>query len=127
MLASRHGRGTALQLAVDVPTYDAAVADKVPWLDIAGVHDADAGTLTFFAVNRHATEVMEAAIVLDRFSVKSVEHTLIAHDDLEATNTMQAPDNVAPKVGSGAALSSEGIALTLPPHSWSMVTARLGG
>jgi alpha-L-arabinofuranosidase len=69
MLASRHGRGTALQLAVDVPTYDAATtADKVPWLDIAGVHDADAGSLTFFAVNRHGTEAIEADVSLEGLS-----------------------------------------------------------
>src|SRR5690606_39030569 len=29
MLASKHGRGTALQLAVDVSPYDAAAADKI--------------------------------------------------------------------------------------------------
>ena len=48
------------------PTYDAAAADRVPWLDIAGVHDADAGTLTFFAINRHATETIEADVALER-------------------------------------------------------------
>src|SRR5690606_5125703 len=99
MLASKHGRGTALQLAVDVPAYDAAAADRVPWLDIAGVHDADAGTLTFFAVNRHGAETMEAELRLDRFTAKSVEHTIIKHDDLEATNSMQAPDKVSPAAG----------------------------
>jgi alpha-N-arabinofuranosidase len=125
MLASRHGRGTALQLAVDVPTYDAAVADRVPWLDIAGVHDADAGTLTFFAINRHASETMETQLRLDGFAAKSVEHTIIQHADLNATNTMAAPDNVAPKKGSGARLSGSGLSLALPPYSWSMVTVRL--
>ena len=84
LFASKHGRGTALQLAVDVPTYDAAAAAGVPWLDIAGVHDADAGTLTFFAINRHASETMEADLALEGFSAKAVEHTIIRHDDLEA-------------------------------------------
>ena len=68
LFASKHGRGTALQLAVDVPTYDAAAAAGVPWLDIAGVHDADAGTLTFFAINRHASETMETDLALEGFS-----------------------------------------------------------
>jgi alpha-L-arabinofuranosidase len=125
MLASKHGRGTALQLAVEVPTYDAAAADKVPWLDIAGTHDADAGTLTFFAVNRHASETIETDIALERFVAKAVEHTIIRHDDLEATNTMQAPDNVSPKKGTGAQLGGGGVALTLPPHSYSMVRVML--
>jgi len=125
MIASRHGRGTALRLAVDVPCYQASVAEDVPWLDIAGVHDADLGTLTFFAVNRHATESIEADVVLDRFSAKSVEHTIIRHDDLEARNTKDAPDNVAPARGSGARLDGRGMTLTLPPHSYSMVRITL--
>ena len=32
-MASLHGRGMALQLAVDSPTYDATVADDVPYLE----------------------------------------------------------------------------------------------
>ena len=125
MLASRHGRGTALQLAVEVPTYDAAVADKVPWLDIAGVHDADEGSLTFFAINRHGAETLEADVSLEGFVAKSVEHTIIRHDDLEATNTMAAPDNVAPAKGTGATLGGKGLSLILPPHSWSMIRVGL--
>jgi alpha-N-arabinofuranosidase len=125
MLASRYGRGTALQLAVEVPFYSAAVADHVPYLDIAGVHDADSGTLTFFAVNRHATEMLEAELRLDGFKPRSVEHTVIKHDDLAATNTRSAPDNVAPRKGEGASLSGGGLSLALPPHSYSMVRVQL--
>lgn len=125
MLASRHARGTALQLAVEVPTYDADVAAKVPWLDISGVHDADAGTLTFFAINRHGTETIEADVALERFSAKSVEHTIIRHDDLEARNTRDQPDNVSPTKGNGAALTGKGMMLKLPPYSYSMVRVTL--
>ncbi len=125
MLASRHGRGTALQLAVDVATYNADAADNVPWLDIAGVHDADAGTLTFFAINRHGAETLEVDVSLERFAAKSVEHTLIRHPDIQATNTAKAPDNVSPQRGNGATLSGTGMSLTLPPLSWSMVRVTL--
>jgi alpha-N-arabinofuranosidase len=97
----------------------------VPWLDIAGVHDADGGTLTFFAINRHATETMEADLVLERFKAKSVEHTIIRHDDLEAKNTRDAPDTVTPQKGNGARLGERGLALTLPPHSYSMIRVAL--
>ncbi|MBX3576684.1 MAG: alpha-N-arabinofuranosidase [Rhizobiaceae bacterium] len=125
MLASKHGRGTALDLAVEVPTYNASAADRVPWLDIAGVHDGDAGTLTFFAVNRHASETMEAEVSLHRFAAKGVEHTIIRHDDLEARNTKDHPDRVVPRAGSGARLESGGLALALPPLSYSMVRVTL--
>jgi alpha-N-arabinofuranosidase len=125
MLASKHGRGTALQLAVEVPTYDASAADRVPWLDIAGVHDAGSGALTFFAVNRHASEMIEVDVTLDRFAAKSVQHTLIRHDDLEARNTKDAPHTVSPVSGNGAALETNGLSLKLPPHSYSMVRVSL--
>jgi len=125
MLASRHGRGTALQLAVEVPTYDAAAADKVPWLDIAGVHNSDAGMLTFFAINRHGSETIEADVALERFAAKSIEHTIIRHDDLDARNTKDAPDNVSPIKGTGATLEGRTIKLELPPHSYSMVRVTL--
>lgn len=125
MFASRHGRGTALQLAVDVPCYDAAAADNVPWLDIAGTHDSDKGTLTFFAVNRHASKAIEADVYLDGFTAKAVDHTIIHHDDLEAKNTMHAPDTISPAKGNGARLGRRGIELMLPPHSYSMIRVAL--
>jgi alpha-N-arabinofuranosidase len=123
--ASKHGRGTALKLAVEVPTYDAAAADRVPWLDIAGVHDADGGWLTFFAVNRHGIDTIEAEVALEGFAAKSVEHVLIRHNDLEARNTLAAPETVVPVKGTGAKLGGRGLSLTLPPHSYSMVRVRL--
>jgi alpha-N-arabinofuranosidase len=123
--ASLYGRGTALQLAVNVPSYDAAAAANVPWLDIAGTHDADKGTLTFFAINRHGSETMEADVALEGFKARSVEHTIIRHDDLEARNRRDSPETVAPQAGTGARLDGKGLRLTLPPHSYSMIRVTL--
>lgn len=124
--ASTMGRGTALQLDVDSPTYDADIASGVKYLDIAGVHDADAGTLTFFAVNKNGDEPMEVSLALERFGTpKAVEHTLIRNDDLEARNTEANPYNVVPQKGDGAQIEGSGLALTLPAHSYSVVRVRL--
>jgi len=124
-LASQYGRGTALRLDVDCPTYDADVAAGVSWLDIAGVHDADDGSITFFAINRNGEEALSVDLGIERFGApKSVEHVLIRHDDLEAKNTKDAPDNVAPQKGDGAEIDGDGLRLTLPPYSYSMVRAR---
>ncbi len=125
-LASVHGRGTALQLDVDCPTYTADVADAVSYLDISGVFDADAGTITFFAVNRYGDGPMEVSLSLEGFGqAKSVEHTLIHHTDLEARNTQDNPDNVVPVQGDGAKLTDGDLALTLPAYSYSMVRVQL--
>ena len=124
--ASAHGRGTALQLDVDCPTYDADVAAGVKYLDIAGVHNDDKGEITFFAVNRSGDEVMDVDLGLERFSkAKSVEHTLITHEDLEARNTLENKNNVVPKQGNGAKITDGGISLTLPPYSYSVVRVQL--
>ena len=67
------------RVSVDVPTYDAQVADDVPYLDISAVKN-DGKTLTFFAVNRHPDEAMTVNVNLAGFTPKSVvEHMTIAH------------------------------------------------
>ena len=125
-LASRYGRGTALQLDVDCASYVSNVSDAVSYLDIAGVHDGDAGTLTFFAINRHGTEPLDINLSMERFgSIKSVEHVLIKHDDLKARNTRDDPDNVAPRRTSDAVVEGNGVSLSVPPYSYSMIRVRL--
>ncbi|XDA96977.1 alpha-N-arabinofuranosidase [Sulfitobacter sp. LCG007] len=124
--ASLWGRGTALQLDVDVPSYNADVASGVAYLDIAGVHDADAGTLTFFAVNRNGEEAMETEISLEGFgAAKSVTRTLIRHDDLEARNTRTDPDTVVPREAEGARLEAGKLQLALEPYSYSVIRVQL--
>lgn len=124
--ASRNGRGTALRLDVECGSYASDVSPEVSYLDIAGVHDADAGTLTFFAVNRHGSEALEFDLGMERFGApKSVEHTLIKHDDLEARNTRDNPDNVKPRRTEGAKLDGNAMTLTLPPYSYSMIKVQL--
>ncbi|AJY45393.1 alpha-N-arabinofuranosidase [Martelella endophytica] len=124
--ASRYGRGTALQLDVDCPSYNADIAANVSYLDVAGVHDGDAGTVTFFAVNRHESEAITIDLALERFGeAKSVEHTLIKHDDLEAVNSRDNPDNVKPERKEGANLAGGKITVTVPPYSYSMIRVTL--
>ena len=85
----------------------------------------DEGTLTFFAINRNGSEPMEVDLALDGFTARTVEHTLIKHNDLEARNSKTNPDNVAPQKGNGAKLDGKGLHLTLPPHSYSMIRVGL--
>ncbi|NVK33452.1 MAG: alpha-N-arabinofuranosidase [Rhodobacteraceae bacterium] len=124
--ASLYGRGTALQLDVDSLTYNADVAAGVSYLDISGVHDATNGTLTFFAVNRSADEPLEIDLEIEGFgTAKTVEHTLIKHQDLEAKNTKNNPNNVKPEVGGGAKLSGGKLSLSVPSLSYSMIRVQL--
>ena len=124
--ASIFGRGTALQLAVNCPGYDADVADNVPWLDIAGVQDEVANTIAFFAVNRHATETLTAEISLQGFGkAKVLDHQVMTHKMLDAVNTATDQTNVAPQKGTGAKVDGGMVTVKLPPHSYQMIRVKL--
>ncbi len=120
--ASLYGRGDALAVSVDVPTYDAEVADDVPYLDIAAVRNDDGKTLTFFAVNRHPDEAMTVDVSLAGFKPKAiVEHMTIAHPNLQAANTAKKPELVVPRKGKGASVTDTGLRCKLPPRSYHMI------
>ncbi|HXZ15675.1 MAG TPA: alpha-L-arabinofuranosidase C-terminal domain-containing protein, partial [Roseiarcus sp.] len=124
--ASAFGRGDALRLSVKSPGYDSQVADNAPYLDIAGVLDATGGTLTFFAVNRHASEPIDLEATLLGFGEARVgDHRVLAGAPLEAANTLAAPTTVTPKKGTGATIADGRLSAKLPPHSYQMIRLAL--
>jgi alpha-L-arabinofuranosidase len=124
--ASIFGRGTALNLAVKSPGYDSVHDDNVPYVDVAGVHDEEAGTLTFFAVNRHGSESLDVEIALQGFGQPAIiDHQVMTHANLEAVNTAGDQHAVAPAKGSGAVAGEGSITLRLPPYSYQMIRAKL--
>ena len=124
--ASIYGRGTALQLSVDCAGYDSEHDDNVPWIDITGVQNEEDGTLTFFAVNRHPTESLALDLSLQGFGAKAkvIDHQVMTHADLKATNTLSDQVKVVPRPGTGAKVDAGQLTASLPPHSWQMI--RLG-
>jgi len=125
--ASRFGRGTALQLNVDCAGYDSEHDDNVPYLDISGVRNDEAGTLTFFAVNRHPTQTLKLDLALQGFGARAmvIDHQVMTHADLKATNNLIAPDTVVPRAGSGAKVADGALTADLPPHSWQMIRVKV--
>ncbi len=125
--ASVYGRGTALNLAQSGPVYKAELADEVRFVDVAGVHDETEGTLTFFVVNRHEHEAMDLDLALEGFGAGTViDHQVMVHADLEAVNTAVNPMAVAPKKGTGAAVTGGRLTASLPPLSYQMLRVKLG-
>jgi alpha-N-arabinofuranosidase len=124
--ASVFGRGAALNLAVNSPTYDAPVAEKVPFVDVAGVHDADGRTVTFFAVNRHLTDNITTEFSLAGFeSAEILDHQVMTHADLRAVNTADKPDNVVPRKGDGASVKGDVVSVVLPPLSYQVIRLKV--
>ncbi|MDR3471642.1 MAG: alpha-N-arabinofuranosidase [Devosia sp.] len=122
--ASRFGRGTALDLKLDVPGYDTSNAKDVGCADVAGVANDD-GTLTLFAISRHGSEAIDLSVSLHGFGgLKVIDHQVMMHADLEAANTAGNQGNVTPRGGSGATVDGGVLSLSLPPYSYQMI--RLG-
>ena len=120
--ASLYGRGDALNVAVDGPTYSAKVAEDVPYLDVAAVKNVGGKTLTLFIVNRHPDEDISIDVSMAGFKPTAVErHMTIAHPDLRATNTAKAQNSVAPARGKGVALHDGALKGMLPPRSYHLI------
>ena len=125
--ASIFGRGTALNLSVDSPGYDADIADNVAYVDVAGVHDKQGNTVTLFAVNRHATDDAELAINLQGFgTARVIDHQVMTHKDLRAVNGLRTQNDVVPKAGSGLKVDGSTLTGKLPPYSYQMIRLQVG-
>ena len=121
MQASRYGRGTALRAVVDTPVYDCQDYESVPVID-ATATAGDDGSVTVFCVNRDLAEDYSLAIDLRSFgSLRLEEHILLHHDDVQACNTEENPDNVKPVKGPGGTVDSGRAEVRIPALSWNVL------
>lgn len=126
-LASLYGRGDALNVAVDAPTYDCRVADDVSYLDVAGVHDREGKTVTLFIVNRHLSENADLDISLTGFAdPRLIEHQTMAGHGLTETNSASDPDRIRPMPGAGVGVEDGKVRGALPPLSYHVLRLRVG-
>lgn len=121
LFASKYGRGTALDLAVDVEGYETDFAKNVPYLDVAGVVTEADGGLSFFLVNRHESEALDVDLSLEGFA-----HSTVAMDKviggyaLDKTNGPDA-EPVAPVDGEGTSIVDGKLSVKLAPLSYRMI------
>ncbi len=120
--ASRYGRGEALDLRAQSPTYDDKEFDAVPYLEAVAVHDPEAEALTVFAVNRSLEEPLVLEGDARAFAdYRVVEHILLTHPDMKAANSPDRPDEIVPRPGGDAALEGGRLTASLPPASWNVI------
>ena len=117
-LTARHARGgVVLRTEPSGPSYDTERFGPVPALDLTAVHDASAGTVALFAVNRADQDLRLDLDLRALPGLVPVGHVALgAADDPLATNTADEPDRVVPRpcgVDAGAVL--------LPAMSWNLV------
>ena len=120
--ASLYGRGEALRVAVDGPTYNCSVADDVAYMDIAATHDRDAATVSLFILNRHLTDTADLDMTLTGFAgARLIDHRVMEGHDLRAVNGPDKPDAVAPQKGSGIGIEDGALKGKVAPLSYHLV------
>lgn len=119
--ASRYGRGISLMPVVESEKYDSKDFTDIPYLDSAVVYDEEGDALTIFAVNRHLSEPLELTVDVRSFDgYRIVEHTVLEHDDLKATNS-PIEEKVAPNNGGNAKLENGIVKANLGKASWNVI------
>ena len=106
--ASTMGRGTVLNTAVKVDTYESKYGDA-PFVDAVVIADEGQKTLTLFAVNKDLKSDYSVTMDVRQFEGYQVqEHILLTNEDLKAVNTEEKPDNVAPVLCENSKVGSAG-------------------
>lgn len=125
LCTSQNGRGTALKIELDAPTYVCNVGEIVPFIDCAAVLSEKGDELTLFLVNKNLEQDIPCKIALSDFSCESViEWITLSGYALDAVNTAEhAP--VQPTHRQGAIVTAKDIAFTLPKASWNMLRFRI--
>ena len=118
MYASRYGKGEALAPEVICDAYAAGGKEAIPYVDASVVWNEKERELTVFAVNRNLKDSIQLQLDLTGFEgLKPIEHKVLNHEDLKASNSPEEPEKITPKEGSGV----QDMAATLEPHSYNML------
>ena len=120
--AARLARGRVLRPLIESSHYATERFGEVPLLHATATFDDDSGDLCLFAVNRSTTGTLPLAADVRGFgALRVAEHSVLADDDLQARNTAEQPDRVAPRRGTGARLEDGQLTVALPPASWNVL------
>jgi len=115
-------KGKALELFVDTPKYSSRRFADVPYLDISASHDN--GSLVINVVNRHRDQAIETEFeTQDKQFSGAVEATEVNGPDLKSENDF-GKMTVTP-VAKRAAAQGNRLRYSFPPHSYTMLKARL--
>ncbi|GAA2243241.1 alpha-N-arabinofuranosidase [Herbiconiux moechotypicola] len=121
-LTSRFAAGRVLRVAIDSPSYENARFGSSELVDAVATHDADAGTMALFVVNRALDAATSIRLDATAFGdVSLVEALTFSNDDVHWRASEQDSTSVLPTPNPTAALADGALTIELPPVSWSMV------
>ncbi len=116
------GRGTVLNTIMKAPKFDTKDFTDVSAIDATAVINDSNDEITIFAVNRHMENNITLDIELNGFGqFEVVEHIVLEHNDVKATNTKENPNNVVPNNNGNAAMEDGSIKASLKNLSWNVI------
>lgn len=122
---ARHAKGTVLRIEPTTPVYDTAQFGPAPLLESIATHDEDAGEVTVFAVNRSRVDDLALAADLRALGpCQLIEHQVLTHPDIHATNDADEPGRVQPSTNSRSHVKDERLDAALPAQSWNVIRLR---
>ncbi len=127
-LTARHSRGDVLLTQPRVATMATKTLGDVPAADVVATWDEETRSLSVFAVNRHQQDSVDLRLDLRAFGgpLQVVEQLVMGGQDLEATNTADTPERVAPRHDSTTTVTGNGLTVALPPVSWTLLRLTTG-
>jgi alpha-N-arabinofuranosidase len=125
-LYSRYAVGTSLVPVVKGPTYTAGERGEAPVLDASAAYDAEAGTASFFLVNRRQTDDLTVKLELsDKEITEVLGVDILTGPDLKAANTWERQDIVKPTRGEASLSERGGLRVRVPAPGLAVVRARV--
>ena len=120
--ASLYGRGRALDLHIQSPTYENKEFGSVPLLDAVMTTNEEDETATIFAVNRSQDGPLSLEGDLRGFAdYRVTEHLVLENGNVKAANTAQNPNAVVPHAGGDASVQDGTLTSLLPRLSWNVI------
>jgi alpha-L-arabinofuranosidase len=122
-LTSLLATGSALDVKLDVSSYDTKVYGTVPLVDAVATHDAETGQSAVFLVNRSLTE--EVTVTVDIAALgdtRVVNAQTLSDSDIYAKNTLDAPERVGLTPNDSVTVNNGELTIVLPPVSWTALS-----
>ena len=118
--ASLHGRGTALSVELDCPTYSCSAGNDVPSIDCCAVLSKDAREMTLFIVNKELESSLDCRVLLENINTAAAGEHIVLKAPLDAVNSVDKID-VQPGKSRNIELSMNQTSFKLEPASWNVI------
>ncbi len=126
--AAALARGQVLRGELVCPTYETAEHGDAPLVDAVTTWDEEPGRLAVLAVNRSIGGRTTLEVDLRAFpGLEVVSASVLADDDVSATNTQDHPDRVLLRAHGGVSLDGGRLTVVMPPVSWNTVSLAVPG